>query len=50
MKTKNQSVTNQIEPVVDRIRQDGKPLFAEKLERANTALKKAGLPKMPPKE
>jgi hypothetical protein len=32
------------------IGKDGKPLFAEKLERVNVVLKKSGLPKLPPKE
>jgi hypothetical protein len=50
MKTKDQSVDVQVKPVINRIRKDGKPLFAEKLERVNAVLKKSGLPKFPPKE
>ncbi|WP_165840919.1 hypothetical protein [Larkinella punicea] len=50
MKTKGQSIDDQVEPVINRIRKDGKPLFAEKLERVNAVLKKSGLPKLPPKE
>ena len=47
METKAQSEVTETKQFVPRIRKDGKPLFAEKIDRANAAFAKAGIPKFP---
>ena len=44
METKDQPVLDWAKEHANRVRKDGKPLFAEKLDRANAVLKKGGLP------
>lgn len=47
METKAQPEVTETKQFVPRIRKDGKPLFAEKIARANAAFAKTGIPKFP---